>query len=55
MKPTAKRPATLAEMKARLLKSGKITEQGLAEARKDLDADLEVREARAGKSAHVLS
>ena len=54
MKRTVQRPPTMAEIKARLLKSGKITEQGLLEARKELDADPEIREARKGKSAHVL-
>jgi len=54
MKPTAQRPATMAEMKARLLKAGKITEQGLTEARKELDANPEIRAARKGESAHVL-
>ena len=44
----------MAEIKARLLKASKITKQGLTEARKELDADLEIREARKGKSVHVL-
>jgi hypothetical protein len=54
MKPTAQRPATMAEMKDRLLKAGKITEQGLTKARKELDADPEILAARKGLTAHVL-
>ena len=54
MKPTAQRPATMAETKAWLLKSGKITEKKLAEARQELAADPEIQAARAGQSAHVL-
>ena len=43
------------EVKARLLKSGKVTEKGLAAARRELDADPEIQAARRGESVHVLN
>ena len=48
------RPTTLAEVKAQLLKSGKITQSDLEQAQRTLDADPEIQAARRGESLHVL-
>ena len=55
-KPVSGRPlTTLEDLKQELLKSGKITQKGLDEARRVLDADPEIQAARRGESLHVLS
>jgi hypothetical protein len=45
---------TLGELKNRLLASGKITQEGLDEARRQMDADPAIRRARRGLGPFVV-